>query len=424
MSDLFRLLQETAGVDDYRVSTTARTSYELFFVHRNLETVRATQTKDTAVTVYVSHDGKLGSSDFAVYDSMNDAEIAAKIKAAVERAKLVFNEPYDLPANETFTGELPSNFADFEPKALAKQIADAAFAADDLEGGSINALEVFLYEDVITVENSRGVKKTQTKHHAMVEAIPTWNEGGESVELYENYTFTEFDPATVTEEIRGKMREVRDRYHAQKPEVPMTCDVLLPPHEIASLILRLAGDLNYSAAYSHSNLHKVGDDLQSAGSCDGLTLALKGQLAGSSRSALFDEDGTQMKDRTVISGGKVVAGWGGTRYAQYMKEEPTGMLSCAELAPGTLTEEELAGKPTLTCVSMSGLQLDLYNDYIGGEIRLAYYFDGKETRPVTGISMSGSLKKVLSTLRLSKELASIDGYHGPKQLLLKDMAVL
>lgn len=424
MSDLFRLLQETAGVDDYRVSTTERTSYELFFVHRRLETVRATETTDRSVTVYVFHDGKLGSSDFPVYDSMSDEELSAKIQAAVERAKLVFNEPYSLPEHETFTGELPSNFADYEPKALAKQIADAVFAADDLEGGSINALEVFLYHDVVTVENSRGVRKTGGKRHAMVEAIPTWNEGGESVELYESYTFTQFDPAAVTEEIRGKMREVRDRYHAQKHQTPMTCDVILPPNEIATLLRELAYDLNYSAAYSHSNLHKVGDDLQPGDGCDKLTLTCRGQLAGSSRSALFDEDGTQLTDRTIISEGRVTAGWGATRFAQYLKETPTGMLSCAELAPGTLTQAELQGKPTLSCVSLSGLQLDLYNDYIGGEIRLAYYFDGKETRPVTGISMSGSLSKVLSTLRLSKETASIDGYQGPKQLLLKDMAVL
>lgn len=424
MSDLLKLLKETAGVDGYRVSTVKRRSYELFFVHRALETVRATDTADASVTVYVKHDGKLGSSDFAVYDSMSAGEVAEKIQKAVSRAKLVFNEPYDLPADDTFTGELPSNFADFEPKTLAKKIADAAFDADDLEGGSINALEVFLYEDAVTVENSRGVKKTEVKRHAMVEAIPTWNEGEESVELYENYTFTEFDAAAVTEEIRGKMREVRDRHHAQKPETPLNCDVILPPHEIAALVQQLAYDLNYSAAYSHSNLHKVGDDLQPGEGCDKLELTCRGQLTGSTRSAFFDGDGTQLKDRTVISGGKVVAGWGTTRYAQYLNEEPTGDLGCVQLAPGTLTAEELRGKPHLTCVSMSGLQLDLYNDYIGGEIRLAYYFDGKTTRPVTGISMSGSLSKVLSALRLSKEEASIDGYRGPKQLLLKDMAIL
>lgn len=424
MSNLGKLLQETAGVDRYRISTTERTSYELFFVHRKLETVRATETTDTTVMVYVEHDDALGQSQFSVYDSMSEDDVKEKIAKAVERAKLVSNEMYSLVANETLTGSLPTNFTEFEPKELAKKIAEAAFAADDMEGGSINALEVFLYEDTVTVENSCGVKKTEQKHHAMVEAIPTWNESGESVELYENYTFTEFDPATVTEEIRSKMREVRDRNHAEKPETPITCDVLLKPQEILQLVHTFVSDVSYSSEYNHMNLHKAGDDLQPDSTGDKLTVTCRAQLPGSARSALFDGDGFSLKDRTVIENGKVVSGWGDMRCAQYLGQEPTGQLPCIEVTPGTLTDAELAGKPTLACVSMSGLQLDLYNDYIGGEIRLAYYFDGKTTRPVTGISMSGSLSKVLSTLRLSEKTASIDGYAGPEKLLLSQMSVL
>lgn len=424
MSNLTKLLQEANGVDNFRISTTERTSYELFFVHRKLETVRATETTDTDVTVYVEHDGKLGESRFSVYGSMSEDNVKEKIAKAVERAKLVSNEMYSLVANETMTGSLPTNFTDCEPKALAQQIADAAFAADDMEDGSINALEVFLYEDTVTVENSCGVKKTEHKHHAMVEAIPTWNENNESVELYENHTFTSFDPAAVTEEIRSKMHEVRDRNHAEKPETPITCDVLLKPQEIFELVYTFISDVSYSSEYNHMNLHKTGDDLQPDSIGDKLTVTCRAQLPGSARSALFDGDGFSLKDRTVIENGKVVSGWGDMRFAQYLGQEPTGQLPCVEVAPGTLTDAELAGKPTLTCASMSGLQLDLYNDYIGGEIRLAYYFDGKTTRPVTGISMSGSLSKVLSALRLSEKTASIDGYSGPEQLLLSQMSVL
>ncbi len=421
--DIIKLLTANKNVSDWRVSTTKRTSYELFFVHRNLETVRATDTVDTAVTVYVSHDGKLGSSDFAVYGSMSEEEAAEKIASAVERAKLVSNEPWELPAGGEFQADIPSNFTEFEPQELAKKIADAAYAADDMEGGSINALEVFLYEDIVTVKNSRGVDKTQVKHHAMVEAIPTWNENGKSVELYENYVFTEFDPAAVTEEIAGKMREVRDRQHAVKPETPLKCDVLLKPQEISHLLMVIARDLNYSSVYSHSNLHKAGDDLQPGSDCDKLNLTLRGRLTGSTRSAWFDDDGVELIDQTLVTEGKVSGGWGSNRFACYLGEKVTGNLSCAELACGTLKPQELTG-PYLECISLSGLQLDLYNDYIGGEIRLAYLHEGGKVTPVTGISMSASLSAVLSTLRLSETAASIDGYHGPAHALMKDVSIL
>ncbi len=423
MTDLVKLLKENKGVDGFRVSSTKRNSYELFFVHKKLETVRSTDTEDVDVTVYVNHDGKLGSSDFAVYASMGDAEVSAKIEAAVQRAKLVFNEPYELPEGGSFQGDLPSNFKEYAPKELAKKIADAVFAADDLEGGSINAVEIFLYEDVIRVVNSRGVDKTQTKRHAMVEAIPTWNENGESVELYENYTFTEFDPAAVTEEIAGKMREVRDRQRAVKPQTPLRCGVVLRAKEISHMMAVLARDVNYSSVYSHSNLHKKGDDLQVGDACDKLNLTMCGQLAGSTRSAFFDGDGAELIDQTLIADGVVAGGYGATRFACYLGEKATGDLSCAKLGCGSLKEDEIQS-PYLECISLSGLQLDLYNDYIGGEIRLAYYHDGKDVRPVTGISMSAKLSEVLGSLRLSEKPVSIDGYQGPGKALLKDVSIL
>ena len=79
----------------------------------------------------------------------------------------------------------------------------------------------------VRVVNSRGIDKTQVKYRAMIEAIPTFTEGEDSVELYEAYRFTDFDPARVTSEIAEKMQEVSLRRRAQKPATPMTARVVL-----------------------------------------------------------------------------------------------------------------------------------------------------------------------------------------------------
>ena len=94
---LVDILRAERSISGYRITDSKTESYELFFVHRSLETVRATDTGETSVTVYVEHDGKLGDATFSVYGSMSDEEIKEKIAAAAERAKLVFNEPYELP---------------------------------------------------------------------------------------------------------------------------------------------------------------------------------------------------------------------------------------------------------------------------------------------------------------------------------------
>lgn len=420
---LKKLLEENKTVSDYRINRTGRTSSELFFVHRNLETSRATDVCDMNVTVYVDHDGKKGESSFAVYESMTETDLRLKIAEAAERAKLVFNEPYEIPCGEKTEREVPSNFKNYEPKELAAKIAEAAFKADNYENGTINALEVFVNKFEITVVNSKGVDVTEVKYNAMVEAIPTWNENGESVELYEAYRFTEFDADEITAEIDEKMKEVRDRKHAVKPAEKIEADVVLNVKEAGELFSELANDLTFASVYSHYNLHKIGDDLQN-GDGDKITLEMKGAMKGSEYSAAFDADGVSLADKKIISGGKVEGYFGTNRFASYLGEKPTGNLQCVSVEKGSLTDKELGEKPCLECVSLSGLQIDLYNDYIGGEIRLAYYRHDGVAEPVTGISMSGKLSEVLAEIRLSDKTKVRGYYGGPYKVLLKGMEII
>ena len=259
----------------------------------------------------------------------------------------------------------------------------------------------------------------------MIEASPTFTDEKDSVELYEDYRFTVFEPEKVTAEIAEKMKEVHDRALAKPPETPMQISVLLRPAEIGMIARELAEDLNYESVYSQANLRSTGDDLQEDGTGDKLTLTMRGIIEGSERSAYFDEDGTELTDTELISEGKVSAYFGSSRYGQYLgAEKPTGDLSCAEVASGTLGEKELKVAPYLECVSLSGLQLDLYNDYIGGEIRLAYYFDGEKTVPVTGITMSGKLSDALKNMRLSEKTTVHGAYRGPDKMLIPGMTIL
>jgi predicted Zn-dependent protease len=94
-----------------------------------------------------------------------------------------------------------------------------------------------------------------------------------------------------------------------------------------------------------------------------------------------------------------------------------------QVVPGTACEHCFTAAPCLEVLSMSGLQVDLFNDYIGGEVRLATYRDGETVIPVTGISITGSLKQVLSSIRLSSEISVCDGYTGPEKAILQNMKI-
>ena len=220
------------------------------------------------------------------------------------------------------------------------------------------------------------------------------------------------------------MREVKDRYEAKAPENKLYCPVVLDAPELEQLMGNFVGNLNFSTVYQHSNAFALGDDIQKDAKGDRITLTMCGAVKGSVRSSAFDGDGVTLVDRKIIENGKAVALYGGTRFAQYLNEVATGNLGCLSVECGTLTDEQKTSAPYFRCASMSGLQVDIYNDYIGGEVRLGYYFDGEKEIPVTGISISGKLSVAIANMRLSNEAITCESYNGPKCAIFEGIEIV
>ena len=416
-------LKANAQVSDYKINLTAKESYECFYVKGRLETVRCTETCDKVVTVYVDHDGFKGDSQFYVYPSTTEAELSELIEKAVQKASLLNNKMYTLPEKETGEYEVESNFSAYTQAELAGKIADCVFAANTVEHADLNSVEVFVNRYTDTVVNSRGICKTQVRYDAMVEAIPTYNGEAESVELYQQYNFSTFDTEAVKQEISQKLQEVKARASAVKPDFSLDCKVILNTQELGELFGTLCRELNFATVYAHAGVFHKGDAIQENPTGDKITITMAGAVPGNIRSAHFDSDGMTLQDRTIVEEGKAVAYYGANRFGQYLEETPTGNLRCIQVTPGSACAKCLSEGPYLEVLSMSGLQVDTFTDYIGGEIRLAYYYDGEKITPVTGISITGSLKQVLASIRLSCETAVDNGYTGPKKAILTGMKI-
>jgi len=423
MKTVMELLAANSQVNDYKINIHKKESYELFFVKGKLETLRCTDTCDKEVTVYVDHDGFKGDSQFFIYPSTTEDQLKQLIEEAVSKALLISNQSYDLPAGETGSYTVDSNFSQFHPADLAAKIAKEVFDVNKVENGSLNSVEIFINKHTEQVINSRGLDKTQVRYDAMVEAIPTYNGPELSVELYEQYNFSSFDSESISQEIAEKMKEVKARYEAVTPTAALSCPVILNKQELAQLFMNIAGDLNFATIYSHSNLFKKGDAIQKAPQGDKIGITMAGQVEGSVRSARFDADGVSLGSQRIVEDGKAVNYYGSNRYGQYLGEVPTGELRCLIADCGSVTAKEFEKGPFLEIVSMSGLQVDFFSDYLGGEIRLAYYHDGSRVIPVTGISISGMLADVLNDIRFSQEAATFNGYHGPAKAVLRNIKI-
>ena len=417
------LLAGHSKVSDYKLNTTRKESYELFFVKGALETMRCTDTCDKQVTVYVNHGKFKGDSKFFIYPSTTFSQKADLVMDAVKKAQLIENQYYELPAGEGGEFAVETNFTDYEPAALAATIAETVFAAGEAENAGLNAVEIFINKYTETVQNSRGLYKTQVRYDAMVEAIPTYNGTDLSVELYEQYNFGALDEEALRTEIAGKMAEVKARFEAVTPAEKIDCKVILNAQELGEFFRNVAGDLNYQSVYTHANVFSKGDAIQKAPRGDRLTITMAGSVPGNVASSAFDADGLSLTRQTIVENGIVVGYHGSNAYGQYLNEQPTGSLCCLCVAPGTAEKAAFVTGPYLEVVSMSGLQVDFYADYIGGEIRLAYWHDGKKVTPVTGISFSGSVAEAFNSIRLSGEIITQDHYTGPKKAILEGMKI-
>ena len=424
MKTIIEHLKKNPQVSDYKINLNRKESFELFFVKGRLETARCTDSCDRQVTIYVNHGDYKGDSPFFVYPSTTEAQLDEKIEGAVRNALLIENKPYELPGKETGEFQVASNFEGQALPELAMTIADAVFGANTLAHGSLNSVEVFLNRHTDHVVNSRGLDKIQHRYTAMVEAIPTYNGETQSVELYEQYNFSSLSLEALTAEIARKMQEVQARYEAVTPDFSLDCPVVLQKQELHDLFSNFAGDLNYSTVYGHGNLFHKGDRVQTEPTGDRLTLTMKGAAEGNIKSTSFDGDGMSLGEITLIRDGLVENYYGSNRFGQYLGETPTGNLGCLCVAPGSAKCADLEGKAFLEVISMSGLQVDFFNDYIGGEIRLARYYDGKGgCTPVTGVSISGKLKEVLNHIRLSADTDIHDAYMGPAAAILSGLKI-
>jgi predicted Zn-dependent protease len=252
MNEIIALLNANPDVDDYKINIRRKESDERFFVKGKLETVRHTDTCDKEITVYVNHGDFKGDSQFLVYPSTTEEQLKSLIEQAVQKAKLINNQNYKLPEGTQGEYAVPSNFADMEANDLMNAVCNAVFAANDLENADLNSVEVFINRHTGTVINSKGMYKTQVRYDAMVEAIPTYNGQAQSVELYQQYNFSDYSQEQIQLEIREKLQEVKARYEAKTPDFPIVvpqqknhqADNLQPPREYSRHPQKTVPDLS------------------------------------------------------------------------------------------------------------------------------------------------------------------------------------
>ena len=401
-------LLAACGVDVYSIQQKQTLSREVFFIRQNLDQSRAKDVTHTKLTVYkdFEQDGKKmrGSASKEIYPTEDDEQIKADIEAMAFNASLVANPWYPLVKDQKAKQE--NQKADLT--SLLKQAVSALQAVADTDTEKLNSYEIFVNQRNCRIVNSDGVDVAYSMLDEMIEVIITSIGADRETELYHQVVFADQPLETIKAGIQEVFVQAHDRLAAQATKKNKAQTVIISGDDNAELFDYFMEQTNVGNIYMQMSQAKVGDVLQQADDdTDRITLQVRKNLPGSAKNQPYSDEGVPAQDVTLIENGTICHLWGPNQYAYY--------LGVKDSAP--------ANNFVISGGSVSLDQMNPQTGDGGGEIRLAYWFDGKTITPVTGGSITFNIRKAMKHLRMSKESRQVNNALVPQAVQLFDVAV-
>lgn len=405
-------------ISDYKIIEDNTNSYEEFYDLEKLETMRKASYIEDNVTIYIKKEVneilKIASSSFIVSHQLSKKELMDKIKDAIFSASFIANDYFEIVSCDKKKSYKQKD-EEKDPYVILQDIASIYFKQKS-DNCSFNSLELFFTEKEVRIINSKGVDYKKKTHEVMIEAIPSYKDDNFKTELYRMFKYDNLDLLKIEEDSRCAIEDCLLRSKAIKQTKNFKTNVILKDDKVKSLFYELISTFTYASIYQGASIKKIGDMVSSN------PFSLK--MAPSSKANFFDNDGVLLKEIDLIKDGKLVDYYGPSRYAYYLNMQANGNLQKINLNKGKVGVSKMKKDPYIEIIDLSGIQLDIYADYIGGEVRLANYFDGKTTYPISGFSFSGSLQNAIDNIVLSSEKVDIRNYCGPKYVKLSNMEIL
>ncbi len=405
----------------YLIEMTENETTELFFVKKNLDLRRMTNTVSYYVSVYHDYEKNgtkmRGVSAVGIYDGMSQDEIDRTVAGAYYAASFVANPYYEIPSGKKENQKnMESSLNPYSTGEIALKMAEALYTEDIRTDVFVNSAELFAQKSFTRLLNSNGIDVSFAKSDVKGEFVIQCP-SPQDVETYRSFSYDELE----TEALKAKTRQALDMTlaRAQAVSAPLTgeYDVILSGPDVGSLFTYYTDRANSAYVYPKYSSYAAGTEVQGE--------KVQGELLNITMVARtpYSNEGIPMKDRQLVKDGTLQFIHGNARYACYLGIEPTGSYTNIRVPAGKKTMEELRTGRYLEVVNCSDFSMDSLSGHFGSEIRLAFYHDGEKTIPVTGGSFAGSIYDIQSNFAFSKELQTDGEYEGPYAVKMKNIKI-
>ena len=408
-------------IDLYSITEVKKEAVELYFIKKALDMRRYNDVTDTNITVYrdFEKNGKKmrGSSTTLLYNTMNYEEMKAAISAAYYAASFVCNPYYEIPSGSPEACvTIPSKLMEQSLEESALQLAQALYEPDTLNDVFINSAEFFSRKSTVRIVSSQGIDVSYVKASISGEFVAQCISPAD-VETYKSFHYNDLELDAMKALATDALDLTKSRAIATAAPKTGKYHVILSDQQVETM-------LSYYVEHSYSDYiypgysnYKVGTKVQGE--------EVTGELLNIDLKATepYSSEGIPMTDRPLITDGTLNVIQGNSRFAYYLGIPAIGHYETLHVKNGTVSIEEMKKDNYLHIVNFSDFQMDSLSGDFGGEIRLAFLFDGKTVTPVTGGSISGNITNYHDKLIFSKERQVRAEFDGPLAMLLKDIQV-
>ncbi|MBR3642740.1 MAG: TldD/PmbA family protein [Parasporobacterium sp.] len=419
MVEHIKNILENTPCDGYEITDTKTKGWEFYFIGHRLDQNRAKDVEHIQVKVYKkSPDGAyLGSASGEIAPTAGKEEAAALIEGLLRQAAYVKNPAYALNPRavlENGSGLSPESHDTAKPLPdICADYLKTMKSAQETENAYINSYEIFVKEVTKRYLNSSGTDETFTYPESMAEVVVNARKAGEEIELYRMYTSGTCDAEGLRKEINETLAFGKDRLDAKptpnlgKADLILSTDAALQVYDY--FIYRM------NAAYKVQKFSdwETGTAICPDGSGDKVTLRAVASLPNSSKNFPLDDEGAPIRDAVLIKDGVPVRYWGSRQFCQYLGIEDTSKYYNFTVDGGRSGAEELRSGDFLEVVEFSDFQVHPITGAIAGEIRLGYLHRDGGVRIVSGGSVSGSMRSLVSSMRFSGEMKQYDNIRIP-----------
>ena len=409
LETILELLRE-AETDGWEVTDTKTEGWEFYFIRHQLDQNRVRDVEHINVRVYKRFDEYLGSAACEIPVSAGREEAKAQISQLIDEAKLVRNPVFTLnmpSSQEVKQAPLP------KIEDIARDFIEAMNEIPETETEDINSYEIFVSLVTTHFLNSNGIDVISSYPSSMIEVVVNARRQAHEIELYRMYKSGTCDRQGLKDSLVETMRTGKDKLIADKTPNLGTFDVVFSGEDALEIYQYMLDKMNAAIKYRGMSDWETGQPVAQNITGDKVTIKAVTELKNSSSNAAYDAQGALRRDMTIIEDGVAKHYWGDRQFSQYLGLEDSFIVGNFVAEGGTSDETVIRSGDYLEAVEFSDFQVDTLSGSIAGEIRLAYLHHNGEVKIVSGGSVSGSMRDLIRTMKMSGQLRQYNNARIP-----------